>query len=80
MSPGARLLTRLVKGYQRAAANRPSPCRHVPSCSTYALEALEDHGALRGGWYTTKRLCRCHPWGTHGYDPVPAPREQTCST
>ena len=45
----------------------------APSLAT--LEALEGHGAVRGGWLATKRLCRCHPWGTHGLDPVPAPRE-----
>lgn len=75
MGPFARLLRFVVHGYQRAVAGRPSPCRHVPSCSTYAVEALEAHGAARGGWYVAKRLCRCHPWGTHGYDPVPAPQE-----
>ena len=48
-----------------------SHCRHIPSCSSYALEAIEIHGAMRGYWLTAKRLSRCHPWGTHGYDPVP---------
>ncbi len=71
MSPGARLLRAGVRAYQRLASGRPSPCRYVPSCSTYAVEALERHGAVRGGWYATRRLCRCHPWGNHGYDPVP---------
>ena len=75
MSPLARVLRGGVRGYQRIFAARLSPCRHVPSCSNYALEALEGHGAVRGGWLATKRLCRCHPWGTHGLDPVPAPRE-----
>lgn len=72
-SPGApsRALTALVRLYQHARAGRPSPCRFVPSCSTYAVEALETHGALRGSWLATRRLCRCHPWGGHGYDPVP---------
>jgi putative membrane protein insertion efficiency factor len=60
-----------VRIYQRAAAGRPSPCRHVPSCSTYAIEALERHGAARGTWLAARRLLRCHPWGTQGYDPVP---------
>lgn len=71
MSPAARLLDRLVAGYQWLFAGRISPCRYVPSCSTYAREALETHGALRGGWYAVRRLGRCHPWGGHGYDPVP---------
>jgi putative membrane protein insertion efficiency factor len=48
-----------------------SPCRFDPSCSTYALAALERHGAARGSWLTIRRLGRCHPWGGMGYDPVP---------
>jgi uncharacterized protein len=46
-------------------------CRHLPTCSDYALDAIDCHGAWRGGWMTMARLCRCHPWGTHGCDPVP---------
>ena len=47
-------------------------CRHVPTCSEYALEAIDKHGAWRGFWLAAGRLARCHPWGTRGYDPVPA--------
>lgn len=71
MTPAARLLDRAVAAYQWAAAGRVSPCRYVPSCSTYAREALEAHGAVRGGWYAARRLARCGPWGGQGYDPVP---------
>lgn len=67
----ARPLIGLVRIYQMAASGRPSPCRHVPSCSTYAVEALQLHGAVRGSWLAARRLSRCHPWGTQGYDPVP---------
>jgi putative membrane protein insertion efficiency factor len=46
-------------------------CRYDPTCSQYALEALRKHGAFRGTWLAAKRIGRCHPWGGHGYDPVP---------
>ena len=49
----------------------PSRCRHFPTCSEYTLEALAKHGPLYGSWLSIKRIGRCHPWGTHGYDPVP---------
>jgi uncharacterized protein len=49
----------------------PATCRHVPTCSEYAVQAIKIHGPFRGFLMTTKRISRCHPWGTKGYDPVP---------
>jgi putative membrane protein insertion efficiency factor len=60
-----------IHWYQQARSDRVSPCRHTPSCSTYALEALEVHGVTKGSYLGLKRILRCNPWGTSGYDPVP---------
>jgi len=49
----------------------PSHCIHIPTCSQYAIEAVQSHGALRGIWLAVKRLLRCHPFSNGGYDPVP---------
>ncbi len=66
------LLMWLVRGYQVTISPLlPAACRYYPSCSAYALEALERHGALRGGWLSLRRLGRCHPFRPGGYDPVP---------
>jgi putative membrane protein insertion efficiency factor len=51
-------------------------CRYTPTCSAYAAEAISTHGALTGGWLATKRVCRCHPWGGCGPDPVPNSRTE----
>ncbi|MDB5713833.1 MAG: yidD [Sphingomonadales bacterium] len=62
----------VAKGWQRGPSLiLPSSCRYAPSCSAFAIEALERYGALRGGWIALKRILRCHPWGGSGYDPVP---------
>ena len=55
-------------------------CRFYPSCSSYAIEALRTHGAVRGGWLAARRLGRCHPWNVGGLDPVPPARGQHSST
>lgn len=74
LSLGVKMAQRALRTYQYLRAGQPSPCRFIPSCSTFALEAYEEHGALRGTWLSTRRVCRCHPWGGHGYDPVPPAR------
>lgn len=54
----------------------PNSCRHVPTCSEYAMESLRVHGIIRGSMLAFWRILRCNPWGTHGYDPVPARNEK----
>jgi len=66
------LLVALVRGYQIVLSPLlPASCRYYPSCSAYAVEALEKHGARHGGWLALKRIGRCHPFHAGGYDPVP---------
>lgn len=66
------LLIGLVKFYQASISPlTPASCRYTPTCSQYAIEALRKYGAFKGGWLALKRILRCHPWGGHGYDPVP---------
>jgi len=71
LSLPVRFASKLVRGYLWVFAGRVSPCRYVPTCSSYALEALEEHGLVRGLWFSVRRLSRCHPWGDSGWDPVP---------
>ncbi len=62
----------LVRFYQTAISPyTPAACRYSPTCSHYTIEAFEKHGLFSGGWLALKRICRCHPWGGSGYDPVP---------
>lgn len=66
------LLTTAIRFYQYTISPlTPPSCRFVPTCSQYGIEAIRKHGALKGSWLTVKRICRCHPWGGSGYDPVP---------
>ena len=71
MSLPARAMLRFVHGYQQVFAYRSSPCRYLPTCSNYALDAIERHGAARGGLMALRRVTRCHPWSASGWDPVP---------
>lgn len=72
---GTRALVKAITLYQRLTVGRVSPCRFYPSCSTYALEAVETHGALRGSGLALRRLARCRPFGPHGVDLVPQPHQ-----
>jgi len=49
----------------------PASCRFTPTCSEYALQAIKKHGPFKGGYLSVRRILRCHPWGGHGFDPVP---------
>ena len=71
MSTAARAVKVLITAYQRATDHRPTPCRYVPSCSYYAVEAVEVHGAVKGAWLSMRRLLRCRPGAPTGWDPVP---------
>lgn len=73
-----RLLVILIRIYQmtlsplfRVMSGGHGCCRHDPTCSHYGIEAIKVHGAFKGSWLTLRRLLRCHPWGTFGFDPVP---------
>ncbi len=79
-SNSPRVVTRLlltgVRGYQVLRGGRVSACRFYPSCSEYAVEALNTHGAVRGAYLSARRILRCNPFGPHGVDLVPLPREK----
>lgn len=67
-----RILIAVIRFYQNAISPlAPPSCRYTPSCSAYAKEAIEVHGAAAGGWLALRRILRCHPWGGYGHDPVP---------
>ena len=68
-----KLFLKLIRFYRRCISPLfPGKCRYKPTCSAYAIEAIEKYGALKGGWLAFKRICRCHPFSKHGYfDPVP---------
>jgi putative membrane protein insertion efficiency factor len=70
-----RILLALIKAYRYALSPLLGPrCRFYPTCSAYAAEAVEKHGAVRGSWLAVKRISKCHPWHPGGVDPVPPAR------
>jgi len=72
LSPIVFLLKMVVRFYQIFLSPiLPRSCRYTPTCSHYAVEALEKHGLIKGGYLAVKRIMSCHPWGGSGYDPVP---------
>jgi uncharacterized protein len=77
----ARVLVLPIRGYQLLISPLLGPrCRFYPSCSAYAVEALQRHGAVRGSWLALRRLGRCHPWNLGGPDPVPPARPKAALT
>lgn len=66
------LFIAIIRFYQHYISPlTPPACRFTPTCSQYTLEAIQKYGAIKGTWLGFKRICRCHPWGGSGYDPVP---------
>jgi len=75
VTAAARLISLLIRLYRRAISPvLPRRCRYEPTCSAYALDAVVQHGALRGGWMALARIGRCHPWAPGGIDRVPPKR------
>lgn len=64
------ILIGIIKIYQKIPGPWHNNCRHIPTCSNYGIEAIEEYGAIKGSFLTIKRILRCNPWGTCGYDPV----------
>lgn len=85
MNPAQHILILLVRLYRCTLSPAKiflfgplGGCRYEPSCSRYALDALKQHGAFKGGWLALKRIARCHPYGGSGYDPVPGSSHSGC--
>lgn len=71
-----RIMLWVIRGYQKAISPLlPPSCRFVPSCSEYGYEAIQQYGAIRGGYMAVRRILRCNPFHPGGYDPVPVPGE-----
>lgn len=72
LMPVGLVLIGLIRLYQYVISPLiPPSCRYLPTCSVYAVQAVKRHGPLNGSWLAARRIARCHPWGGHGYDPVP---------
>ena len=72
MSVGARIALLFIRAYKITLSPLfTGSCRYTPGCADYMSESITRYGVFRGGWIGTRRLCRCHPFGGHGYDPVP---------
>ena len=65
-----KLVIGIIKTYQKIPGNFHNSCRHIPTCSNYAIEAIETYGLIKGLFLSIKRILRCRPLGTYGYDPV----------
>lgn len=66
-----KIIISFIKLYQHVPGPWHNNCRHIPTCSNYAIEAIEKYGFIKGVYLSTKRILKCNPWGTYGYDPVP---------
>ncbi len=71
-----RFLIKLIHLYQKIPFSSHNKCRYTPTCSHYAIEAIETHGTIKGLFLAFKRIFRCNPWGGFGYDPVPPKKEK----
>lgn len=81
MTPLSVVARLLIRAYRYCISPLMMPrCRFLPTCSSYAEEAIAAHGLGAGGWLALKRICRCHPWGGSGYDPVPEARPEGAAT
>lgn len=80
MNPLSAVARLLIRAYRFTISPLMMPrCRFLPTCSDYAEEALVVHGPVAGGWLALRRICRCHPWGGSGYDPVPDARPRAAA-
>ena len=71
-----RLLLKIISIYQKTPGNFHNHCRYIPTCSEYAKEAIENYGGVKGSFIAIKRIIRCNPFGSSGYDPVPIKRRK----